>query len=123
VRQVDQETVDAARGVGLTELQIVRQVEFPLALTTIFAGIRTSAVAVVATATIAPLANVQSLGTPILEPQTYGEAGQLAAALLVALITLGVDAGLSLVQRLTAPKGLRPTSTPRKIGAIDEVPV
>src|SRR4051794_37002005 len=67
VRQVDQESVDAARGMGLTEFQIVRQVELPLALPTIFAGLRTSLVAVVATATIAPLANVKSLGNPILD--------------------------------------------------------
>src|SRR3954452_13959472 len=74
VRQVDRETVDAARGIGLTETQIIRQVELPMSLSTIFGGIRTSAVAVVATATIAPIGNVQSLGYPILEPQTYGDA-------------------------------------------------
>jgi osmoprotectant transport system permease protein len=106
VVQVDGETVAAARGVGLTETQIVRQVELPLALPTIFAGIRTSAVAVVATATITPLANVQSLGTPILEPQTYGDAGQLGAAIVVALITLAVDVGLGIAQRVSTPKGL-----------------
>src|SRR3954471_12424984 len=65
VRQVDPETVAAARGMGFTEGQIVRRVEFPLAVNTIFAGLRVSTVAVVATATIAPLANVQSLGNPI----------------------------------------------------------
>lgn len=107
VSQVDPETVGAARGVGLTESQIVRKVELPLALPTIFAGLRTSAVAVVATATITPLANVQSLGNPILEPQTYGDPGQLGAAILIALITLATDAGLGLVQRLSAPRGVR----------------
>ncbi len=106
VRQVDSETVAAARGVGLTEGQIIRQVELPLALPVIFAGIRTGAVAVVATATITPLANVQSLGTPILEPQTYGEAGQLGAAIVVALITLAVDVGIGILARVTTPKGL-----------------
>ena len=106
VTQVDRETVDAARGMGLTELQIIRTVELPLSLPTVFAGLRTSAVAVVATATIAPLANVQSLGNPILEPQTYGSAGQLGAAIVVALVTLAVDAGLGLAQRLSTPKGL-----------------
>jgi osmoprotectant transport system permease protein len=63
-------------------------------------------VAVVATATIAPLANVQSLGNPILEQQTYGAAGTLGAAILVALITLAVDGVLALAQRLLTPKGL-----------------
>jgi osmoprotectant transport system permease protein len=107
VRQVDPETVAAARGVGLTELQIIRSVELPLALPTILAGARTSAVAVVAPATITPLANVQSLGTPILEPQTYGDSGQLAAAVVVALITLAVDVGIGLVGRAATPRGLR----------------
>ena len=112
VRQVDRESVDAARGVGLSEGQIVRKVEFPLAVETIFGGIRTSAVAVVATATIAPLANVKSLGNPILEPQTYGDAGQLGAAIVVAAITLAVDLGLGLVQRAVTPAGLK-RATPR----------
>jgi osmoprotectant transport system permease protein len=111
VVQVDDDTVAAARGVGLTESQIVRQVEFPMAIPIIFAGLRTSAVAVVATATITPLANVPSLGTPILEPQTYGDSGQLAAAIVVALITFAVDASLTLIARTATPKGLRVGAT------------
>ena len=117
VVQVDGDTVAAARGVGLTESQIIRQVELPLSIATIFAGIRTSAVAVVATATITPLANVQSLGSPILEPQTYGQAGQLAAAIVVALITLAVDVGIGGLGRASTPKGLTADATadrPRK---------
>src|SRR3954453_3944801 len=106
VRQVDAETVAAARGMGLTEAQIVRQVEFPLAVSTIFAGLRLSVVAVVATATIAPLANVRSLGNPILEPQTYAPPGELGAAIVVALIPLAVDGSLGLLQRALRPKGL-----------------
>jgi osmoprotectant transport system permease protein len=110
VRQVERESVDAARGVGLSEGQIVRKIELPMAIETIFSGIRTSAVAVVATATIAPLANVRSLGNPIIEPQTYGDAGQLGAAIVVALITLATDLGLGLVQRAVTPEGLKRTS-------------
>ncbi len=120
VVQVDTETVGAARGVGLTESQIIRQVELPMALPIIFAGLRTSAVAVVATATITPLANVPSLGSPILEPQTYGDSGQLASAIVVALITLAVDVGLSVLARVATPKGLTvgdaPRARPRRAG-------
>lgn len=107
VRQVSRETVDAARGQGYTEAQIARRVEFPLALPLIFAGLRTSAVAVVATATITPLANVESLGTPILAPQTYGFSGQIAAAVVVALITLATDGGISALGRALTPAGLK----------------
>ena len=107
VRQVDRDAVDAARGMGMTEGQIVRRVEFPLALPTIFAGLRLSTVAVLATAIIAPLANVQTLGTPITEPQTYGATGQLGAAIVVAVVTLGADGLLRLLQRAMTPKGLK----------------
>ena len=66
VTQVERDNVDAARGMGMTEGEIIRQVELPLSLPTIFAGIRVAAVNVVATATIAPLGSVDSLGTPII---------------------------------------------------------
>jgi osmoprotectant transport system permease protein len=125
VRQVSRESVDAARGVGMTESQIVRRIELPMSLSTIFGGIRTSAVAVVATATIAPLGNVQSLGNPILEPQTYGSAGQLGAAIVVALITLATDLGLGLVQRAVTPEGLKRTAyaTPERSKRLSAIPV
>ena len=114
-RQVERETVDAARGVGMREGQIIRKVELPLALPTIFAGIRISAVNVVATATIAPLASVQTLGTPIINANVYGDAGRLGASILVALIALAVNAGLSALQRGVTPKGLKVAGrTPRR---------
>lgn len=107
VRQVDRESVDAARGMGMTGFQVVRHVELPLALPIIFGGIRTSAVNVVATATIAPLAGVVTLGNPIINSQVYGEAGQLGASIVVAVLAVGADFGVGLVQRLVTPKGLR----------------
>jgi osmoprotectant transport system permease protein len=110
VRQVDPQTVDAARGVGLTATQIVSKIELPMALNTIFGGIRTSAVNVVATATIAPLASVKTLGTPIINGNVYGDAGRLGAAILVALLTLAVDVLLAGAQRAATPKGLRPST-------------
>ena len=105
--QVDVDTVDAARGMGMTEGQLVRKVEFPLALPTIFGGIRISAVNVVATATIAPLASVNTLGTPIINANVYGDAGRLGAAILVALLSLAVAQGLAWVQRAITPEGLK----------------
>ena len=107
VRQVERDTVDAARGVGLTDGQIIRKVELPMAMATIFGGIRTSAVAVVATATIAPLGNVDSLGNPIIQPQNYGLAGQIGAAIVVAALTLTLDFALAGIQRLVTPTGLK----------------
>ncbi len=113
VRQVDRETVDAAHGQGMTGMEIVRKVEMPLALPAIFGGLRTSAVNVVATATIAPIANVQTLGEPIITPQTYGLVGGLGAAIIVGVITLLVDFAFARLQRAVTPAGLK-LATPDK---------
>ena len=114
VRQVDPEIVDAARGMGMTETQLVAKVRLPLAMPTIFAGIRTSAVSVLATATIGPFANLQTLGEPIITPQTYGPPGQLGAAIVVALLTLIADAGIGALQRAVTPKGIKLAEGPRR---------
>jgi osmoprotectant transport system permease protein len=106
VRQADREVIDAGKGMGLTAFQVVRRIELPLALATIFGGIRTSAVNVVATATIAPLAGVLTLGDYILSANVYGEDGRLAGAILVALLALAVELGFAGVQRMAAPRGL-----------------
>src|SRR4051794_9275235 len=106
-RQVDRNTVDAARGQGMSETQIVRKVELPLGVATPFGGIRTSAVNVVATATIAPLANVKTLGYPIINTNVYGFSGTLGAAIVVALLTLALDALLAVAQRAVTPRGIK----------------
>ncbi len=113
-RQVEREAVDAARGMGMTDAQIIRKVEFPMALPTIFGGLRISAVNVVATATIAPLANVRTLGEPIINENIYGDAGQLGASILVALIALATNAGLSAAQRAITPRGLKVADAPSR---------
>ena len=68
VRQVDRATVDAARGIGMTEFEVLRKVEIPLAIPNLFAGIRGATIAIVATATIAPIAGVLNLGDLIINP-------------------------------------------------------
>jgi osmoprotectant transport system permease protein len=107
VRQVDPDVIDAGRGMGLTPLQVVRRIELPLAISSIFGGIRTSAVNVVATATIAPLAGVLTLGDFILSANVYGQDGRLAGAILVALLALSVELAFATLQRLVSPRGLR----------------
>ena len=113
VRQVSPEVVDAARGMGMTGPQIVRRVRLPLAMPTIFAGIRISAVSVIATATIGTYANLQTLGEPILVPQQYGFEGALGAAIVVALITIVADAGIGLMQQAVTPKGIKLAEEPQ----------
>jgi osmoprotectant transport system permease protein len=107
VRQVDPEVIDAGRGMGLKPRQVIARIEVPLALSSIFGGIRTSAVNVVATATIAPLAGVLTLGDYILSANVYGEDGRLAGAILVALLAVTVELLFAILQRLVSPRGLR----------------
>ena len=103
VRQADPDAVDAARGMGMTGFELVRRVELPLAIPLIMGGIRTSSVSVIATATIAPLAGVSSLGEPIIAYGVYGDAGRLGASIVVALLAVGSEVGLAGVQRLVSP--------------------
>ncbi len=108
IAQVDRTAVEAARGMGMSEVAIALKVELPLAAPTVMTGIRTSAVNVIATATIAPLGSVDTLGTFILSPNVYGDtAGPLAGAILVALLALTVELALAGVQWLVTPKGLK----------------
>jgi osmoprotectant transport system permease protein len=107
VRQVDPATVDAARGMGMGELEIIRKVELPLAVPTVMGGIRGATIAIVATATIAPLAGVVTLGDFIINQSIYGENGVLAGAILVALLALSLEGLLAVLQRRLTSDGLK----------------
>ncbi|MDQ2629708.1 MAG: ABC transporter permease subunit [Actinomycetota bacterium] len=107
VRQVDPAAVDAARGMGMSEFSVIRKVELPLALPTVMGGVRGAAIAIVATATIAPLAGVETLGDFILNGNIYGENGLLAGAILVAVLALSLEGILALLQRRLTSDGLK----------------
>jgi osmoprotectant transport system permease protein len=107
VRQVDRSTVEAARGIGMTEFEILRKVELPLAVPSIMSGIRGSTVNIVATATIAPLAGVATLGEFIIDENVYGSNGLLAGAILVAILALIFEFALAGLQRRLTSKGLK----------------
>lgn len=104
---VEADVVEAARGMGMTKSQIVRRVELPLAVPLVFAGIRTAAVFVIATATIAAVAGGGGLGDIIVNQAAYGLEGVVGAAICVSVLALGADAVLGLLQRLVTPPGLR----------------
>jgi osmoprotectant transport system permease protein len=105
---VDRDLVDAARGMGMSEGEILRRVELPLAVPLIFAGIRTAAVFVVSTTTIAALAGFSgSLGDVITNETSYHFSGVLGAAICVAALALAVEGALTLVQRALTPRGVR----------------
>lgn len=99
VEGVDRDVVEAARGMGLTEMQILRRVELPLGLPLLLAGIRIAAVFVIATATIAGIFGGGGLGDIMARQITYGLGGVFAAAIWVAGISLLTAAALGLAQR------------------------
>lgn len=108
VRGVDDETRDAARGMGMSGGQLLGRVELPLASPLIMAGVRTSAVAVVATATLAALVSWGGLGRYIIDGYRVQDDERLfAGALLVALLALVVELSLAAIQHFVVPKGLR----------------
>jgi osmoprotectant transport system permease protein len=106
VQEVERDVVDAARGVGMTGLGIVRHIELPLALPLIAAGIRTSTVNVIATATLGPEGGVVTLGDPIINPTSYGESGRLGAAIVVAALAVVAELALGAVERAVTPEGI-----------------
>jgi osmoprotectant transport system permease protein len=107
VSEIDDEVVEAARGMGMTERQILQRVELPLAVPLLFSGIRTAVVFVVASATIAAIAGGGGLGDVIVNQASYGIEGVIAASLLVSLLAFACDAAVAFVQRLVTPVPLR----------------
>lgn len=108
IASVDPEIVDAARGMGMSEARILWGVELPLGIPLVFAGVRTAAVYVVATATIASLAGYNGgLGYIISDEQSYHLSGVLGAAICVAALALLVEGLLALLQRTLTPRGVR----------------
>jgi len=95
---VERDAVEAARGMGLTEAQILARVELPLGLPLLLAGVRIAAVFVVGTATIAGIAGGGGLGEIMANPVAYGNSGVLAAALCVSAIALLTALALALAQ-------------------------
>ncbi len=121
--EVPDEIRDAARGMGLSDGQMLRRVEVPLAIPLIMAGIRTSAVQVVATATIAAQLGFGGLGRFIIDGYATRSSGGyvkvLAGAVLVAALALVTEALLGLAQRALTPKGLRVTRRSRPAPVLD----
>ena len=107
VDEVDRDVVQAARGMGMREHDVLFRVELPLSMPLIFAGIRTAAVYVVSTATIAAIAGGGGLGDIIVNQASYRFEGVLGAAYCVAALALLADFSIGGIQRLLSPRGLR----------------
>jgi len=104
---IDPDVVEAARGMGMRDRDVLFRVELPLALPLLFAGIRTAAVYVVSTATIAAIAGGGGLGDIIVNQASYRLEGVIGAAICVAALALLADLAFGLVQFVVSPRGLR----------------
>jgi osmoprotectant transport system permease protein len=124
IKGVDPDAVEAARGVGFSEREVLRQIEVPLAMPLIVAGIRTAAVQSVATASLAALVAGGGLGTYILLGFRTGERPPLVGgAILVALVAIATEVAFGFLNRALSPR-----STSRKergfemLGQVPQVP-
>ena len=107
VEATDAAARDAARGVGMTGGQVLRQVEIPGALPLIMSGLRSAMLQIIGTATIAAVAGLGGLGRFLIDGQASRQFDQMAGgAIAVALLALLVDQALALVQRLVVSPGL-----------------
>lgn len=107
IKEVDGGLLEAARGMGLTDRQLLTIVELPLATRTIMAGVRTSAVINVGVATLAAFIGAGGLGDPIVTGLQLNDTNLiLAGAIPAALLAIVVDQALGLVEKLLAPKGM-----------------
>lgn len=105
VQQVDPDTVEAARGMGMTGGDVLRKLELPLATPLIVAGLRTAAVQVVATATLAALIAGGGLGRYIVDGfAQQDDAKMISGAVLVALLAILTELVFAVLGRLTAPR-------------------
>lgn len=109
IEAVSADAVDASRGVGMTEWQLVRLVELPLALPVIIGGLRSATLQVVATATLAAYLADAGLGRFLfsgLKSREYSE--MLGGAILVAALALVLEVALALLQRLMTTSTSQP---------------
>ncbi|HEV8470838.1 MAG TPA: ABC transporter permease [Candidatus Limnocylindria bacterium] len=107
IREVDRDVVDAARGMGFKESQILRSVEIPLGLPLMLDGMRTASVNVVATATLGAIVAGGALGRFIVDGLALQEYDQLVAgALLVALLAIVTEVAFAALTRASAPPGM-----------------
>lgn len=107
IDQVPPDVVESARGVGMSEWQLMLRIEVPLAMPLLFGGLRTAVVFIIGTAPLAALIGGQGLGVIIVNQPSYGLDGVIAATLWVAALAVGADLSLGLGERALTPRTLR----------------
>ncbi|HVX45995.1 MAG TPA: ABC transporter permease [Mycobacteriales bacterium] len=122
IDQVESDTVDAANGIGLRPMQVLFKIELPLALPLIFAGIRTSSVFVVATATLSGFFGGGGLGDIISNHESYGLSGIIGASYVLIVLAMLVQIAFLGVERAVTPASLRPARSRRFFRRAADIP-
>lgn len=105
IQQVDPDTVEAARGMGMDGRQVLWRLEVPMAMPLIMTGLRLAAVQIVATAGLAALIAGGGLGRYVVDGFALREDDRIVAgAILIAVLSLLTDAAFTLLGRMTAPR-------------------
>ena len=113
IREVDPDAVEASRGMGLTHAQILGRVEMPLAMPLIFAGVRISAVQIVATAALAGLVGAGGLGVIVQSGLANGQDDViLAGAIPITILAAMAELLFGGAERVATPRGLRISRRP-----------
>jgi osmoprotectant transport system permease protein len=108
LRGIDNAVIDAARGMGMTLWQIITRIQLPLVLPVIAAGVRTAAVQIIATATLAALVGAGGYGAYITDGvANFDNTEILAGAIPVALLAMIIEVLMSWLQYILTPAGLR----------------
>lgn len=112
IAAVDREIVDAARGMGMTERQILFGVEVPNGLAVMLGGFRSAVLQVVSTVAVVAFISLGGLGRYIIDGLAVQDYGQvLGGAVVIAAVAIVIDGLLALLQRAVVSPGLRKTGT------------
>jgi osmoprotectant transport system permease protein len=108
IRGIDPAAIDAAKGMGMTSWQIATRIQAPLVTPLVAAGIRTSAVQIVATATLAAFVGAGGFGDYIVDGiSVFNNTELIVGAVSVAILAILVEVFMSWLQRVLTPEGLR----------------
>ncbi len=108
IRGIDQATIEAAKGMGMTTMQIATRIQAPLVTPLVAAGIRTSAVQIIATATLAAFIGAGGFGDYIVDGlNTFNNTELIVGAVSVAILAVLVEVFMSWLQRVLTPEGLK----------------
>ena len=107
VESVDRQTIDAARALGMTEWQILFQVEIPLSIALLIGGLRAATLQIVATVAIASVYGGNGLGNFVVSGVAQNNfAKAFGGAILVIVLALVIDGIYAIIQRFVVPRGV-----------------